>query len=131
MADIPDRLRRFFDGRLAGISAVYLFGSQARGEARPGSDLDVGVLFDVMPPATLAGQPYDLEEALERAIGHRVDLVTLNTAPADLRIRVLREGQLIAEPNQAARVRFEVATRNEFFDLEPILHEYRLRGATP
>ena len=31
--------------RRYGIELIILFGSRARGDARPGSDLDVGVLF--------------------------------------------------------------------------------------
>lgn len=51
--------------------------------------------------------------------------MVLNTAPADLRMRVLRDGHLVFEGDATARVRFEVATRHEAFDLEPILREYR------
>lgn len=118
-------LRDYFAGRDADVSAVYLFGSTARGVARPTSDVDVGVLFRVTPPATLGGPPYDMTADLERRLGFPVDLVVLNTAPADLRIRVLRRGQLVVEHDRSARIRFEVATRNEYFDLEPILNEYR------
>jgi predicted nucleotidyltransferase len=129
MADHAARVKAFFEAHTAGVSAVYLYGSQARGDARPDSDVDVGVLFEVPPRPTLLGQPLDLEDQLERAIGRRVDLVTLNSAPVDLRIRVLREGRLLIDPDRAARIRFEVATRNEAFDLEPILREYRATGA--
>ncbi len=51
--------------------------------------------------------------------------MVLNTAPADLRMRVLRDGQMVFEGDASGRVRFEVATRNEAFDLEPIFREYR------
>jgi len=129
MADHAARVKAFFEAHTAGVSAVYLYGSQARGDARPDSDVDVGVLFATPPGPTLLGQPLDLEDALERAIGRRVDLVTLNSAPVDLRIRVLREGRLLIDPDPAARIRFEVTTRNEAFDLEPILREYRSTGA--
>ena len=49
----------------------------------------------------------------------------LNSAPADLRIRVLRDGHLIVDRDKSRRIAFEVRTRNEFFDLEPILRRYR------
>lgn len=118
-------LRRYFAARAGDVAAVYLFGSVARGDARPDSDIDVGVLFRTAPPATLAGQPFDMAGALEQQLGAPVDVVVLNTAPPDLRIRVLRHGLLAVEHDRSARVRFEVATRNEYFDLEPILIEYR------
>jgi predicted nucleotidyltransferase len=109
----------------ADIAAVYLFGSVGRGDEREGSDVDVGVLYVVPPPPTLDGGPLDLEADLEVRLGRPVQLVVLNTAPADLRIRVLRAERLVVDQDRSSRIRFEVATRNEFFDLEPILIRYR------
>jgi hypothetical protein len=124
-AMIEQRLAAFFADRPGEVAAVYLFGSAARGDAGPSSDLDIGVLFRIPPEPTFAGQPCALEGALERCLGGDVDLVALNTAPVDLRIRVLREGRLVFERDRSARIQFEVRTRNEAFDLEPILHLYR------
>lgn len=118
-------LKDFFTTRGENVAAVYLFGSTARAEAGPGSDVDVAVLFAHTPPATLEGQPFDLSDAIEQRLGRPVDVVVLNTAPVDLRIRVLRDGRLVVERDAAARIRFEVATRNEWFDFAPILEEYR------
>lgn len=108
-----------------GIAAAYLFGSTARGDARPGSDIDVAVLFRQKPAARLDGPRFVLEGDLERRLGRPVDLVVLNEAPVDLRIRVLRDGRLILDSDPSARIAFEVRTRNEAFDLAPILERYR------
>ena len=118
-------LQEFFQADSHGAAAVYLFGSVARDVERPDSDVDVGLLLTTPPPATLDGQPFDLADALEHHLGRSVDVIVLNTSPADLRMRVLRDGHLVFEGEASARVRFEVATRNEAFDLEPILREYR------
>jgi hypothetical protein len=67
----------------------------------------------------------NLADALQAALGHRVDLVVLNHASADLVHRVLRDGILVCERNRSARVRFEVRLRNEYFDMEPIRRRYR------
>lgn len=123
--DIEQRVAGFFATRPSGMAAVYLFGSVARDEAQAGSDIDVAVLFLTSPERTLEGQPYALAGALERELGRSVDLVALNNVPVDLAIRVLREGRLIFEGDRSARIRFEVRTRNEAFDLEPILRRYR------
>lgn len=112
-------------GRGDEIAAVYVFGSTARGDATQKSDVDLGILFHQTPASTLHGQPFDLAADLERRLGVPADVVVLNSAPPDLRIRVLREGVLAVEHDRSARIRFEVATRNEYFDLEPILLEYR------
>ena len=111
-----------------GIVAAYLFGSEARGSARPDSDVDVAILFATPPPHTLAGLPLDLEGDLERLLGRRVEVVAMNTAPVDLIHRVLRDGVLLFEGDRSRRIGFEVQRRNEFFDLEPHLHRYRRVG---
>jgi hypothetical protein len=67
---------------------------------------------------------------LEHAIGRPVDLVVLNTASADLVHRVLRDGHVVVDRDRPRRIRFEVARRNEYFDLQPIRDAYR-RVARP
>jgi hypothetical protein len=56
--------------------------------------------------------------------------VTIDAAPADLVHRVLRDGVLLVDRDRALRVRFEVASRNRYFDMTPVWREYR-RGRTP
>lgn len=69
---------------------VFLFGSRARGEAHPASDIDIGVLpKEPLPRGLLA----ELREALEEsAIPQTVDLVDLSEADPEFRARVLAEG---------------------------------------
>lgn len=128
---IERRLREFFRARAAseGIAAAWLFGSVARGTARPDSDVDVGVLFREDPPRNLAGYRFDLEAELESALGSSVQLVVLNRAPADLAIRVLRDGKLLVNQDPVRRIEFEMRTRNEYWDLEPYLRLYRRQTA--
>jgi predicted nucleotidyltransferase len=128
--DLEPLLARFFQADSHGAAAVYLFGSVARGTARRDSDVDIGVLFAVAPPPTLPSQPFGLEGDLERLLGRPVQVVVLNHAPADLRIRVLRDGRLLLDGDPSARIRFEVQTRNEAFDLAPTLREYRSPAET-
>lgn len=123
-ASLEQRIADVFSSR-TDVMAVYLFGSTARGTARAGSDIDVAVLFDAPPPGTLSGPRFVIEGELERALGTPVDLVVLNDAPVDLRTRVLRDGRLLVERDRPARIAFEVRTRNEAFDLEPVLAQYR------
>jgi len=122
---IEARLKAFFGEDPRGAVAVYLFGSAARGEAGPKSDVDVGVLFATDPPATLEAPQFAMEAALERLLGTPVQVVSLNRAPADLVHRVLRDGRLVLDRDRAARIRFEVRSRNEYFDLAPIRRLYR------
>lgn len=107
------------------VLCAYLFGSTARGEAGARSDLDVAVLLADEPPPTLEGLRGDLADDLTEATGQPVDLVILNRAPADLVHRILRDGVLILERDAEALIRFETASRNEYFDLLPHLQRYR------
>lgn len=129
--DAADRLRRAFDQGPRDVLAAYLFGSVARGTAGAGSDVDVAVLLAGAPPPTLEGLRFPLQDALEEALGAPVQLVVLNGAPSDLVHRVLRDGILLLDRDPAARIRFEVRARNEYFDLQPILARYRGAGAAP
>ena len=121
---VATRLETFLADGAAGVVTAYLFGSAARNELRPDSDVDVGVLF-----AEACAEGTDaclaLEERLERLIGRRTQAVDLERAPADLVQRVLRDGILLLDRDPAARVRFEVRRRNEWFDLQPLLRAYR------
>ncbi len=123
--DIEERLRDFFDADSHGTIAVYLFGSVARGTAGRDSDVDVAVLYDKSPPKTFDALPMRLEGSLERLFGRPVNVIPLNHASADLRHRVLRDGKLLLDRAPSLRIRFEVRTRNEYFDLQPILNRYR------
>lgn len=124
-ATIEAQLRSFFEADPRGAIAVYLFGSVAREEARADSDIDLGVLFSADPPATLEAPQFALEAELERLLRAPVQVVALNQASADLVHRVLRDGRLVLDRDRAARIRFEVRSRNQYFDMEHIRALYR------
>ena len=108
-----------------GLVAAWLFGSRARGRARPESDIDVAVLYSRAPEATLAALPERLATVLEEVSGMEADVVVINRASPDLVHRVLRDGLLLLDRDPPARLRFEVRQRNEYFDLQPALARYR------
>ncbi len=128
MSTLTDRLRAALEGR-DDVVAAWLFGSQARGTARPDSDLDVAVLRGKPRPTTLDDWPVALTAALEDAAGGPVDLVLMDGADSDLVHRVLRDGVLLVERDRAARIQFEIYKRNEYFDLEPMRRLIRKVGA--
>ena len=122
---IAQEITRVFAARNENAVAVYLFGSVARGEGGPNSDVDVAVLYGKPVDAGLAGLKLALAGDLEERLGRRVDLVVLDSQPPDLVHRVLRDGLLVLENNRSARIRFEVNARNEYFDVLPMLRRYR------
>lgn len=78
--------------RERGINALYLFGSTARDEASPASDLDLLYEYDPARPFSLfdqAGAMLELSDALET----RVDLVSRIGLRPRLRARV--EGEMV------------------------------------
>ncbi len=110
------------------VKAAWLFGSRATGDARPDSDVDIGVLLEAAP-RTLSEIPDALAAALEAVVDCPVDVVVLNGAPVDLVRRVLVEGMLLVEHDPSARVAFEVQKQNEYWDLEPMMR--LTRGLPP
>ena len=72
------------------IERLALFGSVARDEARPGSDVDLLVKF--RPEAQVGFfELVRLKARLEELLGARVDLVTEDALKRQLRERVLGE----------------------------------------
>jgi predicted nucleotidyltransferase len=125
MDEIIFELKRFFAERAQDIVVAYVFGSVARGESGPMSDVDVGILFTAPPSPTLSGPVLTIEGELEKRLRRTVQVVALNNAPVDLVHRVLRDGEIVYEADRSARIRFEVAARNVYFDLLPVLRRYR------
>lgn len=123
MKGTPEMLEEIF--RESAVVVAYLFGSQARGEAREGSDVDVAVLLD--------GQQGLLEQELvadrlARALGVAdVDLIVLDEAPLEMRGRVVQEGRVLFSADEARRVGFEVLTRSQYFDFLPTLEAHTRR----
>ena len=73
-----------------GQATVYLFGSWARGEATPLSDIDVAIEpHKALPPGTLARLREHLEES---HVPYRIDVVDLRRVTPAFRRRVLEEG---------------------------------------
>ena len=122
---VEARLKAFFEDDPRGALAVYLYGSVARGQARPDSDVDIGVLFATDPPATLEAPQFALEAALERLLGSPVQVVALNRAPSDLvhaSCGTAVSCSIATGPPASAS---KSGRRNEYFDLAPIRRLYR------
>lgn len=87
------------------VLAVYAFGSVARGQSRPGSDLDLGVLVD----AKLSLVEELRLRARVTAELHRddVDLVVLNLAPPLLCYEVVAAGCRLFARDEERVDRFE------------------------
>ena len=79
--------------RSLGVRSLDLFGSIARGDARPESDVDLLVHFNEVPG--FVGY-VRLRNRLERILGRHVDLVMATGLHPRIRERVLREARRAA-----------------------------------
>jgi len=71
-----------------GVSSLSIFGSVARGDARPDSDVDILVEFN-RPIGVF--EFLDLKEFLESILGQKVDLATPDSLKQQLRDQILKE----------------------------------------
>jgi predicted nucleotidyltransferase len=103
-AEQIDVLTRELAARLPDITAIYLFGSRARGDASSDSDFDVAIL----PRRQLdAVGRWELQERLASLLGTDVDLVDLLSASTVMRVQVLANGELLYDADRTARESFE------------------------
>jgi len=70
--------------------AVYAYGSFARSDEWPGSDIDLAVL---LPPGVVIPDKLALIAEISRAVGREVDVVSLRDAGLDLVHEILRDGE--------------------------------------
>lgn len=121
-ADRLDRLDRLVQWLSAepGVLAAWLFGSRARGDARPDSDVDLAIL---------ASAPSGGEDPLRRrlrwilgaakALGlpdDAVDLVVFPEASPLLTWSVLSEGRLLVDRDPDERVEFQVRSLHRYVE---------------
>jgi len=100
----PASAYRLLAERLGEPLGVYLFGSRARGDVHPRSDLDIAVL---------AGRPlssrecFELGSELAERMNQDVDLVDLFRASTVLRSQVLATGRPLHPVGNAGLTAFE------------------------
>ena len=63
------------------VARLEIFGSAARGERRPGSDIDLLITFQ--PGVHLGWDFFDLQEEIEDLLGCKVDLLTRRSVEQD------------------------------------------------
>jgi uncharacterized protein len=94
--------------RAAGARFALVFGSTARGTARPESDLDVAAWWPSDPP-----NAWDVD------VPAGVDLVVLHRLPLELAGRIALEGVVLFDDDPPARVRWTADTRKIWLDERP------------
>lgn len=106
MSEGPSRVANALRHALADRSDVelaILFGSRARGDAREDSDVDVAMRGLGIDVASLAAR-------LSTAVGHEVDIVSLDEAGIPLLQRLIAEGITVHENEPGVAASWRTAT---------------------
>lgn len=130
MFALADSLTATVAKRVSGLAAVYLFGSRAREDAGPESDIDLAVLtLDNLDPV----ERWKLQEDLAAQAHQNVDLVDLRRASAVLRVQILRDSRLLADLQPSVRTAFEAHALSDYARLNEerrgILNDIAARGS--
>ena len=112
--DLLTAAASLLEGRLP-LSALWLFGSEARGQARPDSDVDLAALFSCpVAPEQLLDVRLDLEILLRRS----VDLVDLRRASPVIGRQVVQHGRLLLDRDPVDRHVFSMLLPSRYVDLK-------------
>lgn len=114
---------------LPDVLAVYVYGSVARGDDRPNSDLDLGI---VLPAGRTLENVLALSAELQDELGRDVDVVDLRRSGNVLRKEVLTEGKLLYTPDPAATLAWEAEALSEYgshrLEIRDILKQFAADG---
>lgn len=133
---VPGRMKRAMnalEGRLIKaleafpeVELAVSFGSEARGEATRGSDVDIGVQLKDKSLGVLQR----LEVLLGRAVGREVDLVSLDESPPLLRFEIARDGKLLLERRPHAWTDFRARAMVDWWDWAPLARRINSAAAS-
>jgi len=103
------------------VLGVFLFGSAARGEEGPRSDVDVSlVLTEDAAADTLAAS----RKRLDYMAASDLDVRVFQRVPLYIRHRILKEGRLLFSRDEDLVYELAVRTAREFERFKPIYREY-------
>jgi predicted nucleotidyltransferase len=104
----------------------YLYGSYARGDAHPFSDIDIGIYLEDIPAQKVLDIELSLALDIDEALGHisNVDARSMTDMPLMMKGNIVTEGILIYSIDEPSRVEFEINIRKAFFDFSPVIKRY-------
>lgn len=104
-------LSEYIRKAVPGLIALYRFGSQAKGTARPASDIDLAILSREPVPNL---RRFELAQELATQLHRDVDLVDLRTASAVMKMQVLSTGACLDSQDESARREFEMYAYSDY-----------------
>lgn len=103
-----------------GVAAVLLYGSQAKGTAKPGSDADIAVLYKVESlPTSL--ELWELRQKLAEALECDVDLICLNNADPIIGNQIYQFHQVILLNDSLDLMEYFIHLSSEYAELKEFI----------
>lgn len=107
------------------IRFAYLFGSRARGEENPTSDIDIAVYFAKhYNPSDITFIRGYLIEFGKEFFNNPIDIISLKHADLFLKYTIVKEGIIIKKNTDSTQAEFESLTLREFFDFQYYSDQY-------
>ena len=109
------------------VLLCYLYGSYARGDIHPFSDIDIGIYLEKMNSGKMLDIDLSLALEFDDIVGHgcNVDVRSINNMPLLMKGRLVSEGILLYSRDDAFRVEFETNVRKAYFDFRPFIIQYQ------
>jgi predicted nucleotidyltransferase len=92
---LEETIADYFKANSAGITAVYIFGSQASGRHIPSSDVDIAVLFDRSDPDYIRSCMDEILLKLPKLLRKDIHPVAMNSASEALLKQIFSNGRCL------------------------------------
>jgi predicted nucleotidyltransferase len=102
------------------VDAIYLFGSYAKGNAKPISDIDICVL-------TKRDIPKSIKEEILSNSSKKIDISIFWDLTPTIRFRVFKEGKLLYKKGEMVLQRVKVDTIKSYLDIQPLIKRHCIR----
>ncbi|PHP45141.1 nucleotidyltransferase [Methanosarcinales archaeon ex4572_44] len=118
MHEVKEQIKPIVD-ELSGIEveAIYLFGSYAKGNAKPISDIDICVL-------TKKNITKNIKENILSNSSKKIDISIFWDLPPTLRFRVFKEGKLLYKKDEISLQRVKITTLKSYLDIQPMIKRH-------
>jgi predicted nucleotidyltransferase len=92
---LEEKIAGYFKANSSGVTAVYIFGSQASAKSTPSSDVDIAILFDKNDTGFVRAGIEDVLMRLPRVLKRDVHPVAMNLIGEVLLKQILKKGRCL------------------------------------